>query len=49
LLYIHHGISITDGVSALAAKGQTESFSGSREQDRDWQTILHRDIKPSNG
>jgi serine/threonine protein kinase len=49
LLYIHHGISITDGVSALAAKGQTKSFSGSREQDRDWQTILHRDIKPSNG
>jgi len=49
LLYIHHGISITEGRSALAATAQTESSSGSRVHYRDWQTILHRDIKPGNG
>lgn len=48
LLYIHHGISITEGRSVLAATAQTESSSRSRTQYKDWQTILHRDIKPGN-
>jgi hypothetical protein len=48
LLYIHHGISITEGIPALAATVQTESLSESRAQDRDWHTILHREIQPGN-
>jgi len=47
LLYIHHGISIADGLPHVATV-QSQSFGGPRTLDRDWHTILHRDIKPSN-
>lgn len=48
LLYIHHGISLTqDGLPEVANLRAAQS-SGMGLQHGDWKTILHRDIKPSN-